>query len=819
MLRCELEDGRSHPEVGGGLKDEIIPSLREFVYAGRARWVAAGVGVALLVVFGVATAVPGFAQKKAAERLERIGLEWTVGASSLHLSGLSFDDVTVRSKGVPAPLARFKSVAVELGWFRALVNPRRAIKSVRLEQLDVDLELEQLRALRARRREDDSTGEEASAKAETSLPQVLVSGARFKLRDAQGLLVVAELTRLELDGQAWKAELAQVDLGSKGSERAELSSVHAAGRLVGRRPQLELGAVDSATLILDAARGDEDSAALNNGGLVRRFKNVRAALRSSVDSGATRVEPKVPLWTSNAKVELRRARVVDGIGSPQRTILQKLNLALLAEGEGSVRVKGDGETATGGGLQWDLQVTPRDAKIEGRVSLRDVPLALFTPVLPKLPFYELERTRVGANLAITGKGLESASVRGELSITELGFESDRIAKAPVGPISFTARGQATWTPARRELSGLRGEVIVGAARVLITGGLAWPEDGYRVDLRAELPKTKCMSALELFPDGLLDELSSIELKGDIKAKVEAHIDSADLDSTKLDFDFDDKCKFVTLPEVMNVSRFERPFIHRVLEPDETIFEMETGPGTPAWTPIDKISPFMVQAVVAHEDGRFFTHHGFAETEIGAALARNLKARAFKFGASTITMQLVKNVFLHRDKLLSRKFQEALIVWWLEQQVDKKWLLELYLNVIEYGTSIYGIRNAALHYFGILPLQLTPAQSAFLATILPSPKAYDEQYAKGTISDSTKRKVASFLQHMRARNRIDEEALAFGLEELETFRFYRPDEPPPVLPPVRGQAAAPPFQTEPVDGWSTYDSTQPKVEDGSFGFGF
>jgi membrane peptidoglycan carboxypeptidase len=319
------------------------------------------------------------------------------------------------------------------------------------------------------------------------------------------------------------------------------------------------------------------------------------------------------------------------------------------------------------------------------------------------------------------------------------------------------------------------------------------------------------------PPGLLDELASIELRGDVRAKLDVHVDSADLDATKLDFDIEDKCKFVSLPEPMNVQRFARPFTHRVLEPDGSMFEMETGPGTPAWTPIELISPFMIQAVVAHEDGRFFNHRGFAETEIGAALAKNLKARAFRFGASTITMQLVKNVFLHRDKLLSRKFQEALIVWWLEQHVDKKWILELYLNVIEYGPSIYGIRNAALHYFGVLPLQLTPAQAAFLATILPSPKSYGEQYAKGTISDSTKSRVGKFLQHMRSRERIDEEALAYGLEELAHFRFYDKDQPPPVPTLMRGSAQALPFQVGPVEGWNTFDPAA-KVEDGSFGVG-
>jgi hypothetical protein len=804
---------------------EFMRSLGGFLRSGRGRWIAlALVGVAV-VRLSLSLLVPGLAEKRAAERLDRMGLEWTVADTSVDSSGLTFEGVEIRAKGDPAPLARIEQLRVSLAWWRALFEPRASVKGIHVSNLNVDLSVEQLRRLRESRTAASRTSSEREVGA---LPAVSVESSRLKLRDEEGQLIAATLASFAIEGAVWKAHLSQVDLGGQVGEQLGLEGLRASGTIHGRRPQLANASADKATLILSASRGADD-AGPGNGGLARRIKKVRSTLRSTGTSGVpTALNPvtgadessgAAALWTSDARIELKSARVLDGAVSPQRPILEKLNVGLFAEGEASIRVQGDGATATGGILSWDLHITPRDAKVEGRVTLRDVPLALFTPVLPKLPFYELERTRVGANLAITGKGLESASVRGELSISELGFESQRIAKAPVGPITFTARGQATWTPARRELSNLRGEVVVGAARVLITGGLAWPQDAYSIDVKVEMPKTRCMSALAIVPDGVLDELAAVELKGDFGAKVDLHVDSADLDATKLDFDFYDKCKFVSLPEAMSVSRFERPFVHRVLEPDDTVFEMETGPGTAAWTPMELISPFMVQAVVAHEDGRFFNHRGFAETEIGAALARNLKAKAFKFGASTITMQLVKNVFLHRDKLLARKVQEALIVWWLEQQVDKKWILELYLNVIEYGTSIYGIRNAALHYFGVLPIHLTPAQAAFLATILPSPKAYDEQYAKGTITESTKRKVTSFLQHMRARERIDEEALAFGLEELASFRFYNPDLPPPVPPPMRGLALAPPWQVAPVDGWNTFDANQPKPEDGSFGFGF
>jgi hypothetical protein len=368
-----------------------------------------------------------------------------------------------------------------------------------------------------------------------------------------------------------------------------------------------------------------------------------------------------------------------------------------------------------------------------------------------------------------------------------------------------------------ELQIASGQLEVGGVPVALKGVLAWPTGGYRVDIDAQLKKTACSAVLAAVPSGLLDELSSVTLGGDIEGKLLVHVDGEDLDATKVDFDIADRCSFTSVPPLLDLLRFQQPFMHRALEPDGTVFEMETGPSTPAWTPLALTSPFMIQAVIAHEDGRFLSHHGFAEPEIAVALTRNLKAGAFRFGASTITMQLVKNVFLHRDKLLARKVQEAFITWWLEQQWDKAHILELYLNVIEYGPAIYGIRNAAVHYFGTVPMNLTPAQSAFLAMVLPSPKVFHEHYEKGQLSPSMKNRTAMFLKHMHARQRIDDAALAYALEELETFAFYDPAKPPPLPPPVRGEAQPLPFTgaVPGLDDWDTVDITEP-AEDGSFG---
>jgi membrane peptidoglycan carboxypeptidase len=177
-------------------------------------------------------------------------------------------------------------------------------------------------------------------------------------------------------------------------------------------------------------------------------------------------------------------------------------------------------------------------------------------------------------------------------------------------------------------------------------------------------------------------------------------------------------------------------------------------------------------VLVHEDPQFFNHHGFSPLNIRNALVRDLKERRYAVGASTISMQLVKNVFLHREKTLARKIQEVLLTWWTERVMEKRDILELYLNVIEYGPSVYGIRNAAQHYWNRPPSELSPAESVFLANILPNPKHFHSYYQRNALSASWASNLRRFLQRLGERGAYDKEATDFGIEELEHFRFSR-----------------------------------------------
>lgn len=140
-----------------------------------------------------------------------------------------------------------------------------------------------------------------------------------------------------------------------------------------------------------------------------------------------------------------------------------------------------------------------------------------------------------------------------------------------------------------------------------------------------------------------------------------------------------------------------------------------------WVPYERLSPHLVRAVLAGEDPRFFVHHGFDWEQIQEAIKENLEEGEIVRGASTITQQLAKNLFLSTSRNPVRKVHEAVITMELEAILGKRRILELYLNVIEWGDGIYGAEAAAQHYFGVSAAHLTPEQAAFLAAIIPNPR--------------------------------------------------------------------------------------------------
>lgn len=152
-----------------------------------------------------------------------------------------------------------------------------------------------------------------------------------------------------------------------------------------------------------------------------------------------------------------------------------------------------------------------------------------------------------------------------------------------------------------------------------------------------------------------------------------------------------------------------------------------------WVPLANISPFVQDAVLISEDDKFWQHYGFDLAGIQEAMEKNMRSGKMKAGGSTITQQLAKNIFLSPERTATRKLKEAILALRLERELGKKRILELYLNVAEWGPGIFGIEEASLHYYGKHASQLTPEEACQLAAVLPNPIRFsptsDSRYLK------------------------------------------------------------------------------------------
>ncbi|MFW6067454.1 MAG: transglycosylase domain-containing protein [Myxococcota bacterium] len=481
--------------------------------------------------------------------------------------------------------------------------------------------------------------------------------------------------------------------------------------------------------------------------------------------------------------------VLSRMGDETQPILEDLDVRVEGRGPGVIASKGGGRPSGGGELRWEVELRPEEARAEGTLRFDRLPLALVAPVLPGVPWNRPEDARLDGELVVQAESAARLAFRGRVSLEGAGLRSERIAPEPVRLPLIALEGRGHWVPATRRLVLDGAEIAAGPATLRVSGAVEWAPEHYLFDLEAQLPSTPCGAAVGALPEDLLGEVSGFRWNGHLAGNLSVHVDSRDLDATDLEIRVADGCQFSEVPALADLRRFRGVFEHEVEEPDGGVFEMTTGPGSGNWEPIRSVSPFLVHAVLAHEDAGFFRHHGFAPWAIETALARNLKAGRYVVGASTVTMQLAKNLFLRREKTLARKVQEVLLTWWLESALDKGDILELYLNVIEYGPGIYGIRNAAWHYFGRQPSDLTVAESAFLATILPNPKVYGEEaHRRGALGPSAANRTRRLLRHMHAKGRIDEAALEHALAEIESFGFHREGDPPPEPPAVEGSVA-------------------------------
>jgi monofunctional biosynthetic peptidoglycan transglycosylase len=218
---------------------------------------------------------------------------------------------------------------------------------------------------------------------------------------------------------------------------------------------------------------------------------------------------------------------------------------------------------------------------------------------------------------------------------------------------------------------------------------------------------------------------------------------------------------MSLPSVETLKNRNATITIRVKDWKGNYHPFQLGPKNPYWTSSAAIPPEMKWAVILAEDKNFYSHEGIDVKAIKNAIRYDLEKKSLAHGASTITQQVAKNVFLSRQKSINRKVKEIVLAKRMEDELTKGRIVELYLNVVELGPMVYGIGHGARYYFGKHPSQLTPRECAFLAAMLPGPRVAYNPYKK---LSKVLRRADMILGLMRKKGVLTEEEYRTALAQ-------------------------------------------------------
>ena len=416
------------------------------------------------------------------------------------------------------------------------------------------------------------------------------------------------------------------------------------------------------------------------------------------------------------------------------------------------------------------------AGLDGNLSVRAERFTLdrIADVLP-VSILKPKDTSIDAAMDLKFEG-HRVGFAGSLEVTGLNVNHVKIASEPIYGLAFSMKLDGAVDPRRRRLEVTRFEGrmadLVGqvSGAIELAPGTFKHTDGTtlaalpKIDLRVRVPRLPCAKLLASIPGPMVSRLQGFQLQGVFESDLFTKIDYANLHALELGGKVAiGGCKVLKAPDEVNQLAGPASIIQMVEVPpklgdngpsEQLLFPI--GPDNPDFVPFENISPHIINSIMTTEDGGFFKHRGWVSPEFKTALRRNLERGGFRYGASSITMQMVKNVLLAHEKTLSRKLQELFLVWYIEQFLPKERILELYFNAIEFGPRIYGIGTAARHYFGKSASEITPLEAAFFSSILPSPKRRYIHYCAGALNDKWDKYVRRILNKIYQRGRLTEE---------------------------------------------------------------
>ena len=248
-------------------------------------------------------------------------------------------------------------------------------------------------------------------------------------------------------------------------------------------------------------------------------------------------------------------------------------------------------------------------------------------------------------------------------------------------------------------------------------------------LKVSIPKMKAQDFIASLPDGLFTHFQGMQTEGNFEYKLDYRFNKNKPNQLLFDSNLKKDNLRITKYGEANLNKLNGEFVYRAIINNMPQRPILVGAENPNFTPLAQVSPYLQKSVLTSEDPSFFSHRGFINEAFKQSILKNIRTKKFSRGASTLSMQLVKNVFLTREKTVSRKLEEILLVYILENNriASKERMLEVYFNIIEWGPNVYGIGEAAQFYFQKKPSDLTLKECLFLATIIPKPRMFMWQF--------------------------------------------------------------------------------------------
>ncbi len=556
------------------------------------------------------------------------------------------------------------------------------------------------------------------------------------------------------------------------------------GRIAGAIAHLD--AVPLLTFQLENGGVDllEPAAALPSFGV----RAAKAALTARLGDGSRGLEAGVELFGigSPDAVGALKAKVATGANGRFDAATLTFSggaVAMAARGLGAAIHVGPGASLDGS-LAIRTEAAGKRTRVEGSLEAKGVGVDWW-----RLAPRPIEGLSFAANLLLVADG-EQGSLALDLDPIRVGEASMRVSALVSGLGAAAA-------PAKAVAAG--GAEGAGAKPSRPASG-----DKAKLRIAVELPRQDCGKIAAALPPSMVPTIGKIEAVGELSADLKLELQLANPYKGDFDANLDDAACVVTAFGNLDLKELRGDFARPVNESGTLLEDQLVGPSSNAWVPLAELPAWVPYAMMVTEDGAFYKHRGLRLGLLERAIKMNLDYGRFVYGGSTLTQQLVKNLYLTRDKYLGRKFEELLIVWHMERTLmadpvmpgpdgllrptpapkapsraptraagaggvvdeggeggdakvkNKDRILELYVNIVEFAPSKYGIHRAAEAYFGKDPRQLTPLEAAFLAANKPHPRVGYRVYESKKWSPWWQERMISVLRKMREDGVITEE---------------------------------------------------------------